>query len=256
MSDVRVKIGDFGFSTPDTGKVLTTSCGSPPYAAPELFQYACYEGPPVDIWAAGVLLYYMLTKTFPFPGEKASEVKRSILGGEYTIPNEVSKECQEVIAKLLTCTPDERPRSSEILQDPWLAAAGLAHTSTRDMVDVDPKIELETLDLMRKLGMPVSEEDRHGVVSGEPRDAVAGTYRILLHCRLHSTTRTSSDGIGMGVSSGQEGNDNGSVAQEFHQGGNAPVTSTNPTTTTGTKSSKTKKTKSLRNKKSGVCTIS
>lgn len=42
---------DFGFSNYyDPGSNLKTWCGSPPYAAPELFEGRAYTGPAVDIW--------------------------------------------------------------------------------------------------------------------------------------------------------------------------------------------------------------
>ena len=42
---------DFGFSNYfKSDGLLTTWCGSPPYAAPELFAGMPYKGPEVDVW--------------------------------------------------------------------------------------------------------------------------------------------------------------------------------------------------------------
>lgn len=49
-------LSDFGFSNLfSRGQLLKTWCGSPPYAAPELFEGKEYDGPKVDIWVSRLL---------------------------------------------------------------------------------------------------------------------------------------------------------------------------------------------------------
>lgn len=50
-------LSDFGFSNMfSRGQLLKTWCGSPPYAAPELFEGKEYDGPKVDIWVSRLLV--------------------------------------------------------------------------------------------------------------------------------------------------------------------------------------------------------
>lgn len=54
-SNMNIKIADFGFGNFfKTNESLGTFCGSPPYAAPEVFEGKKYLGPQIDIWVRGV----------------------------------------------------------------------------------------------------------------------------------------------------------------------------------------------------------
>lgn len=46
--------------------MLKTNCGSPYYVSPEICMKKPYNGIKTDIWSAGILLYLMLIRRYPF----------------------------------------------------------------------------------------------------------------------------------------------------------------------------------------------
>jgi 5'-AMP-activated protein kinase catalytic alpha subunit len=70
-----IKIIDFGLSNHyENSQLLSTPCGSPCYAAPEMIQGKKYSGLSVDLWSTGIILYAIVCGFLPF------EVKKYLRG--------------------------------------------------------------------------------------------------------------------------------------------------------------------------------
>lgn len=114
-NNLNAKIADFGFSNQFTvGQQLSTWCGSPPYAAPELFQGRQYTGPEVDIWSLGVVLYVLICGALPFDGTTLSMLRSRVLSGKFKVPLFMSTECERLVKRMLVVDPLKRATMQEI----------------------------------------------------------------------------------------------------------------------------------------------
>ena len=119
-----VRLVDFGLAgyfLP--GRPLRCHCGSPSYAAPEIVGHKNYQGPPVDVWSLGVVLFGMLLGCLPFHGRDKSELTEKILAGEYRVPAWVSPAAADLVDRMLTANPDDRITLEEVWEHPWVASA-------------------------------------------------------------------------------------------------------------------------------------
>ncbi|NWR70157.1 SNRK kinase, partial [Centropus unirufus] len=116
-----VKLTDFGFSNRfQPGKMLTTSCGSLAYSAPEILLGDEYDAPAVDIWSLGVILYMLVCGHPPFQEANDSETLTMIMDCRYTIPSHVSAQCADLISRMLQRDPKQRASLEQIEGHPWL----------------------------------------------------------------------------------------------------------------------------------------
>ncbi|KAG0208835.1 hypothetical protein BGX28_000310 [Mortierella sp. GBA30] len=130
--DSQLLIADFGLSRiMDHEKLhlLTTTCGTPGYMAPEIFQKSGH-GKPVDMWALGVITYFLLCGYTPFDRQNSMDEVHAILKAEYEFaPVEywqgVSETAKSFVSRLLTADPNLRMTAVEALHHPWLAQAAL-----------------------------------------------------------------------------------------------------------------------------------
>ncbi|KAJ3298024.1 hypothetical protein HDU79_000875 [Rhizoclosmatium sp. JEL0117] len=119
-ANMNIKIADFGFSNQfNPGECLNTWCGSPPYAAPELFQGKEYLGPEVDIWSLGVVLYVLVCGALPFDGSTLPKLRARVLAGAYKVPFYMSTDCERLIKKMLVIDPKKRAVLDQVKKDPW-----------------------------------------------------------------------------------------------------------------------------------------
>ncbi|PPQ89977.1 hypothetical protein CVT25_009617 [Psilocybe cyanescens] len=118
--DLNVKIADFGLSNEiSDGDFLTTSCGSPNYAAPEVIRGGVYAGPEIDVWSSGVILYVMLCGRLPFEDDDVQVLFQKISQGNFHIPSYLSQDARSLIVSMLAVDPVKRITIPEITQHPF-----------------------------------------------------------------------------------------------------------------------------------------
>uniref|UniRef100_A0AAQ4PEZ8 non-specific serine/threonine protein kinase n=1 Tax=Gasterosteus aculeatus aculeatus TaxID=481459 RepID=A0AAQ4PEZ8_GASAC len=177
-ADANIKIADFGFSNEFTlGNKLDTFCGSPPYAAPELFQGKKYDGPEVDVWSLGVILYTLVSGSLPFDGQNLKELRERVLRGKYRVPFYMSTDCEGILRRFLVLNPTKRCTLDQVMKDKWI-------NSGYEEDDLKPHIEpIEDFSDPARIEVMVGM----GFTSGEIKDSllnqkyneVTATYLLL-----------------------------------------------------------------------------
>ncbi|CAH8482626.1 unnamed protein product [Schistosoma turkestanicum] len=218
-ADMNIKLADFGFSNEfSPGTKLDTFCGSPPYAAPELFQGKKYDGPEVDVWSLGVILYTLVSGSLPFDGQTLRELRERVLRGKYRIPFYMSTDCESLLKKMLVLNPSKRYTLEMVMKDRWM------NTGYEDNV-LSPYTEPEPdytdpvrIEIMVNMGFSRDEIEK-SLTQGNFDDIMA-TY-LLLDRRRSSLDTSSRDGSNL------------SLRQSTHLLSAAPNPTTGPLISTG-----------------------
>ncbi|CAI5484091.1 unnamed protein product [Closterium sp. Yama58-4] len=139
--DAVLKAADFGMAAYfKPGEGFTRVCGSCMYMAPEVIRI--WEnlgkqryGPPVDIWACGVIFYILLAGNYPFlpPGPDRSEraFRRVILQPQRlfreAVWGRISADAKSLISAMLHPDPALRPTAKQVLADAKSLISAMLH---------------------------------------------------------------------------------------------------------------------------------
>ncbi|XP_054276428.1 NUAK family SNF1-like kinase 1 isoform X2 [Macrosteles quadrilineatus] len=166
----NAKIADFGLSNvfEDT-RLLSTFCGSPLYASPEIVKGTPYHGPEVDCWSLGVLLYTLVYGAMPFDGSNFKRLVRQISQGDYFEPKKPSP-ASPLIRDMLNVNPARRADIVAICSHWWID-----ENQSEACMDVAEELANQTpvrLDLL--LCLAPSGNDDKLLLADQPPNAEGG----------------------------------------------------------------------------------
>ncbi|CAG05842.1 unnamed protein product, partial [Tetraodon nigroviridis] len=187
---------DFGFGNfYNAGEPLSTWCGSPPYAAPEVFEGKEYEGPQLDIWSLGVVLYVLVCGSLPFDGPSLPALRQRVTEGRFRIPFFMSQDCENLIRKMLVVDPSRRITVAQIKQHRWMLAdpAAARQVLTRSLTEYNSNLgdySEPVLSVMNTLGID-RQKTIESLQSSSYNHFSAIYYLLLERVREHRTQQLS-----------------------------------------------------------------
>ena len=117
-----LKIIDFGLSNyfkEGQKDLLSTPCGSPCYASPEMVGGNKYNGFKIDIWSSGIILYAMLCGYLPFEDKDNDALFEKILECKLIFPKYITNIAKDLMEKILVTDPNKRINIPEIKKHPF-----------------------------------------------------------------------------------------------------------------------------------------
>ncbi|GFR75290.1 serine/threonine-protein kinase SIK2 [Elysia marginata] len=209
-ANMNIKIADFGFGNffePD--QQLATWCGSPPYAAPEVYEGKKYLGPQIDIWvdllpptppltlcltvnllfqSLGVVLYVLVCGALPFDGPNLQVLRDRVLSGRFRIPYFMSSECESLIRRMLVLDPLKRFTISQIRAHRWMQMDGGIPRSAppSPLIGYNAKLgefNEQILRIMQSLG--IDQKNTMEALRKDAYDHYTAMYYLLLDRLRH-----------------------------------------------------------------------
>ena len=115
-----LKIVDFGLSNYyEDEKLLSTPCGSPCYASPEMVCGNQYNGLMIDIWSCGIIIFAMTCGYLPFEDTNNELLFKKIMKCKVDYPKFLSDNTLDIMKKILVVDPNKRITIEQIRKHPF-----------------------------------------------------------------------------------------------------------------------------------------
>lgn len=178
----RLKLLDFGFATHfEPGQQFTDFVGSPDYAAPEIVAAVPYQGPLVDVWAAGCVLFILSTSYLPF----ATADRIRSLSWAFPPGSTPSQPLLNLLEGIFQ-PPETRATMAQLLVHEWALdeANPIAVPTSMTELEVDQSV---VDDMVEHYGW--SKDEIHELLSAKvPKlhSQIVTTYSLLKHRKDHT----------------------------------------------------------------------
>ena len=172
----NIKIVDFGLSNIyKSNELLSTACGSPCYAAPEMLSGKKYNGLNVDIWSSGIVLYAMICGSLPFEDPNNEILYKKIKQGIFKIPEYLSDSAKDFLHKILNTDPNKRYTIEQIKSHPWFNI-------------INPKLYMSEGLLLNTYIVPIDEDIIDKMANEYEYNSIEVRINLLANKHNHLTT--------------------------------------------------------------------
>ena len=174
-----VKLIDFGLSRHfKTNKKMKKVQGTKYYLAPEVitkqYNHKC------DIWAAGVLLFMLLTGKTPFKGDSEGDLYNNICQRKFDTKLEdvsgVSQKAKNLILLMMTQDFKDRPEAVEILKHVWLKGASQYQNDRKSVALID---NIKNLKFHNKLQRGIFYYFTNNLVTAQEHEKMSAAFKLL-----------------------------------------------------------------------------
>ncbi|XP_025109831.1 uncharacterized protein LOC112573563 isoform X3 [Pomacea canaliculata] len=195
----HVKVVDFGLSvTFSKDELMKTHCGSPEYAAPELFANREKYGPEIDVWSLGIVMYAMLVGHLPFTTPYTDHYRRQKLvqqmekgltevhSREMT---HLSVDLQELMRKVIEPRPESRITLIGMEAHSWVTSSGKlpffpfqAFPRDKTLRSQDSELSTDEEETVHELSskLEVKKEIVEQKVGESKSDEISAMYNMML----------------------------------------------------------------------------